>query len=161
MDEYSHIKDSNIENINKLKTQITNIEYKQQDLQKYIVTIDNSINQIEQFIHQEQNSPKPNFTKINGLRTAVSKNVELVVKIYDSYKEFENVKFRYYKEIDDNTYRTHKLIDLELKRINNASNTIGDEFYSIMQNLANLKPNSSDPLLNEAQLPLQEPQYDL
>ncbi len=165
--DYSHIqKDADV-NINTLRKQITGIEYKQQELQNYITTIDNAISQLEQMIHLEQQVPNPNYDKIRALRGAISKNIELLSQIYNTYKEFENVKFRYFKEIDDYSYRVFRLIELDLKKANLGSDKIGQDFLNIMRVLSKLDINSapyddnSRELFEEAQEGLDDEDYKL
>ena len=159
MAEYEEIKKDITDNNNTLKKQITHIELKQQELQNYINTVDNAITQLEQMIHTEQNAAKPNYDKIRSLRGAITKNVELITNLYNSYKEFENVKFRYYKEIDDNSYRMHRLIELELKKVDENANRLGQEFYNVMRNLSNIKQD--DTLVKKTEQVLSKEEYEL
>jgi len=159
MAEYGEIKKDITDNNNNLRKQVTHVELKQQELQTYINTIDNAITQLEQMIHTEQNSAKPNYDKIRSLRGAITKNVELITNLYNSYKEFENVKFRYYKEIDDNSYRMHRLIELELKKVDENANRLGQEFYNVMRNLSNIKQD--DTLLKQTEQVLSKEEYEL
>ena len=163
LETYDHVKESFTKTEQQLEKQIVHIEHKQSELQNYITTIENSVNHMEQMIAHEQQTPNPNQDRIRGLRAAITKNVELIAKLYDSYKEFESVKFRYHKELSDNNYRKHRLIELELKKVDDRSNSLGQEFYNIMRNLAGLQKNDSmDPdLLNEAKLPLEDEDYEL
>ena len=163
-EDYDSIRESFVKTEQQLEKQITHIEYKQNELQNYITTIDNAISHIEQTIAKEQQTPKPNQDRIRGLRSSVSKNVELVTKLYDSYKEFESVKFRYHKELSDNNYRSQRLIELELKKMDDRSNSLGQEFYNIMRNLAGLQKNDDDmdpELLEQAKVPLDDETYQL
>ena len=155
---YDNIKKDFVGNTEKLRKQITNIEIKQQDLQQYITTIDNAIIHLEQMIQQEQNQPKSNNDKIRGLRSAVSKNVELIANLYNAYKEFETVKFRYFKEVDDNSYRMHRLIELEMKKVDENANKLGQEFYNMMRNLSTI---SSDDSIEESEKKLEDQEYSL
>jgi len=163
LDEYDNVKDSFIKTEEQLEKQIVHIEYKQSELQNYITTIENSVSSMEQMITKEQQSSKPSYDRIRGLRTSIAKNVELIVKIYDSYKEFESVKFRYHKELSDNNYRRQRLIELELKKMDDRSNSLGQEFYNIMRNLTGLQKNDSiDPeLLKQASIPLDDEDYQM
>ena len=134
-EDYTKIwKDINV-NSDNLKRQISALELKQQELQNYIATIDSGIVQLERMVNQEQNNPQPNYQRIQSLRGAISKNVELITGLYTCYKEFENVKHKYFKEINDNTFRGHRLIELELKKVNQKVDTLDSEFFSVMRNL--------------------------
>jgi len=163
LEDYKNVKDSFIKTEEQLEKQIIHIEYKQNELQNYITTIENSISHMEQMISKEKQNSKPNHDRIRGLRTSISKNVELIIKLYESYKEFESVKFRYHKELSDNNYRKQRLIELELKKMDDRSNSLGQEFYNIMRNLAGLqKDNNIDPeLLKQASVPLNDEDYQL
>jgi prefoldin subunit 5 len=132
---YDYIWNDINSNTDSLQRQISSLELKQQELQNYIATIDTGIRQLENMINQEQKQQQPNFQRIQGLRIAVSKNVELITGLYTCYKEFENVKQRYYKEINDNTFRGHRLIELELSKLNQKVDQLDGEFFSVMKNL--------------------------
>jgi len=163
LEDYDNVKDSFVKTEENLEKQITNIEYKQTELQNYMTTIENSISHMEQMVDKEQQTANPSFDRIRGLRTAIVKNVELITKLYDTYKEFESVKFRYHKELSDNNYRKQRLIELELKKMDDRSNSLGQEFYNIMRNLAGLQKNDSidQELLEQASVPLNDETYQL
>lgn len=163
LNEYDNVNDSFVKTEKQLEKQIVHIEHKQSELQNYMSTIENNISHMEQLISNEQQAMSPNNDKIRGMRVAITKNVELVTKLYDSYKEFEAVKFRYYKEMSDNNYRRHRLIELELKKMNDRSNSLGQEFYDIMRNLASLQNDNSvdHDLLNQASIPLDDEEYQM
>ena len=143
-----------------LRKQITGIELKQQDLQRYITTIDNSISHLEQIIHYEENKSKPAYDKIKGLRAGISKNIELLSVLYNTYKEFEGIKFRYFKEIDDSNYKKHRLIELELKKVNQNASKLGEEFYNIMRNLSTVS-SSDNNIIYESDKILENDEYTL
>lgn len=158
---YGNIKKDFSDSNNTLKKQITGIDLKQQEIQKYIATIDNAVTQLEQLIYHEQNQPSPNYNKIKSLRGAITNNIELVSNLYNSYKEFEMVKFRYYKEVDDNNYKMHRLIELELKKVDQNVNKLGEEFYNMMRNLSQIS-NSDNEITDQANQILQnDEEYDI
>jgi len=161
MEEYDHIRKDMNESKNNLQKQITGIELKQQEIQSYISTIDNSINQIEHLIHREQNSAQPNNERLKAYRHAVTRNVELITQLYNSYKEFENVKFRYHKEISDNSYRLHRLVELELKKIEDQSGKISQDFFNVMRSLSTMNDNKNNNFFQEVQKGLSENEYEL
>ena len=121
----------------RLDQQITLITGKQQELQNYLIMIDNHIMHFDQMIQQEMQSSQPDFKKINSYRSASFKNIELISVLHATYKEYENTKFRYFKEISDSNYKKQKLISVDIKRIGTTEDMSG-EFYNIMRNLSKL-----------------------
>ena len=121
----------------RLDVQISNITLRQQEIQNYIVFIDNHICHFDQMIQQEMASGHPDFKKINSYRSASFKNIELITVLHNTYKEYEGVKFRYFKEISDSNYKRQKLVAVDIKRVG-TSDEMGSEFYNIMRNLSKL-----------------------
>jgi len=121
----------------RLDTQISTITLRQQEIQNYIVFIDNHICHFDQMIQQQIASGSPDFKKINSYRSASFKNIELVSVLHTTYKSYEEVKFRYFKEISDSNYKQQKLIAVDIKRVG-SSDEMGSEFYHIMRNLSKL-----------------------
>jgi hypothetical protein len=108
-------------------------------------TIDNHINNFDLRIAQESQKPNPNYDSINRLRAASFKNVELMTVIHNSYKEYESVKFRYFKEISDNNYKKHRLVKVDIKKVGDVKDS-GMEFFEIMRNLSKLNLDSSNQI---------------
>ncbi len=135
--ELSQVSNSFIDVCDKLKKQITLIELRQQELQQYMSTIDSHINYFDNQISHEQQQTKPDYQSISRMRAASFKNIELITVLHNTYKEYENVKFRYYKEIGDNNYKKNKLIHVDIKRLGNPEE-MGNEFYEIMRLLSRL-----------------------
>jgi len=163
LEDYDNVRKSFVKTEEQLGKQVTSIENKQIELQNYMTTIDNAISHMEQMVAKEQQTANPNHDRIRGLRASITKNVELITKLYDSYKEFESVKFRYHKELSDNNYRKQRLIELELKKMDDRSNSLGQEFYNIMRNLTGLQKSDGldSELLEQANIPLDDQTYQL
>lgn len=130
-----------------LEKQISNIELRQQELQNYMITLDNHINHFDQMVNIESQQPNPNYKKISGLRKVSFDNIELLTNLHNSYKEYENVKFKYYKEIGSYNTIKQKMVHIDIKRVGTAEE-MGNEFYEIMRNLSRLNLNND----NKAQL---------
>lgn len=152
-----------------LEKQISLITQRQQELQNYMVMIDNHINHFDQMIHKESQKTNPDYKKIANYRSASFKNIELMTVLHNSYKEYEAVKFRYFKEISDNNYKKQKLINVDIKRIG-TNEQVGAEFYDIMRNLSKLNMTGdiakkqlgeNNALLNVVQTGLSEEEYQM
>ena len=128
-----------------LEKQISNIELRQQELQNYMITLDNSINHFDQMISIESQQPSPNYQKITGLRKVNAANIELVANLHNSYKEYENVKFKYYKEIGSYNTIKQKMVHIDIKRVGTAEE-MGNEFYEIMRNLSKLNLSNDNKI---------------
>lgn len=124
-----------------LEKQISNIELRQQELQNYMITLDNHINHFDQMVNIESQQPNPNYKKISGLRKVSFDNIELLTNLHNSYKEYENVKFKYYKEIGVYNTTKQKMIHIDIKRVGTVEE-MGNEFYEIMRNLSRLNLNN-------------------
>lgn len=151
---YSHIEEDFNSRNNKLDKQITSIELRQQEIQTYLSHIDASVNFIDNEISTETNKKQPNYDRIKALRAALSKNIEILNDLHNTYKEYEGVKFRYYKEIDDNSIQKHKLIELELRKLDDKLNDYSDGgFIQMMQTLVNqIGPGKKDEMNNNSNL---------
>lgn len=146
-----------------LEKQITNIELRQQELQQYITKIDSGINQLQMLLDKEKDQHK-----IKSFRNALTHNIELISKLYDTYKEYETVKFRYFKEIDDNNDKKHNLLAVKIRQLDIKADFVNDDgFIQMMQMLSNLKNEESsntdeDSVIDESEDQLtKNPEYEL
>ena len=134
------------EQIKQLGKQISIIELRQQELQNYIISLDQSIKQIDRLVNTENQKSSPDYNKIKNLRFINSKNIEMITDIYNTYERFETVKFKYYKEIDNHSHSGNRLIYIELYKLENQTNDISDSFMEMIKYLSNLKEaNLSNP----------------
>jgi len=134
------------EQIKQLGKQISIIELRQQELQNYIISLDQSIKQIDRLVNTENQKSSPDYNKIKNLRFINSKNIEMITDIYNTYERFETVKFKYYKEIDNHSHSGNRLIYIEGYKLENQTNDISDSFMEMIKYLSNLKEaNLSNP----------------
>ena len=137
-----------------LERQIANIVLRQQELQNYISRIEQGIKGLEGIIRVEKQQKKQNYDKIKNCYIAISKHIELVTKLYDSYRAFEDTKFKYHKQIAESNFKYIHLIEVEIRRIEEKmDNTLGDSgFVEVMQALAEGFRNNSDadPMIQQS-----------
>ena len=87
-----------------------------------------------------------------------------MAKLFGIYKEFEDVKFKYYSNISDMIYKSHKLIEVDIKRANNKTDTaeIGDVFKRLSDVLmSNSGANNSMKQELEMNSDIVDPEYQL
>lgn len=95
-----------------LEQQIDVLNQKILQLQGHILTIETANSTMEQMARIEKDA-----TKKSKIFAAMRYNLELLVKMYSTIKEYEDVKFRYHKEIDDMLHNKYKLIAIDIRRI--------------------------------------------
>lgn len=148
-----------------LRNQISNIEIKQQDLQHYLNNIDNNVQHLDNLITQEQSLKNADHNKIKNYRYAMTKSIELINQLHNTYKEYENVKFRYFKQIDESSNYKHRLIELEMKKLDDKLSNNIEGFTKMMQLIANSinSPNSGNNELVEKSKKeiISNPDYEL
>lgn len=171
---YDEIRQDFDDRNSKLEKRITNIEYQQQALQNFIANIEQTINFLENEVNKENNKQQPNVDRIQKLRNALTKNIEILNSLHNTYKEYESVKFRYYKELDDNSIQKHKLVEIELRKLDEKTDNFkADDFIQMMQMLARgqkidgigntsqLSEDETENLISEAGKDLNSTEYEL
>ena len=129
-------KDVNIEqefkvHIEKLEKQIGHIETKELEINSMISTIKASTDNVELLIAQENdNKQKGKFY------TIISRNVELMNNLYNTYQSFESVKHKYYQDMGKmNVYKV-RMLEIELKQIDLRFNNIkSDDLFVVNDSL--------------------------
>ena len=91
---YDDIRKDEFDRKKEIEKQITTIELRQQELQGYIAILDGSVQQLDSLVYHEQKNQQPDWTKISNWRGAMSKNIELLTKVYSTYREYEDIKFK-------------------------------------------------------------------
>lgn len=139
-----------------LEGHITNLNLRMQEIHTYILSINQNITQLENIVVFEQSQKQPNYDKIRKLRDAITKNVELISTLYDTYRGFEETKFKYNKEINDNSYKYHHLVAVDLQRLNKKMDDAGHLFFQIMESINKGFSYNKDPLDDGPKSPLLE-----
>jgi len=119
-----------------LETQITQLGTRILNLQKYIITLEHANNVIEQLANNEKDG-----AKIKSYYAAVKQNIELLAKIFEVIKEYEGVKFKYYKEIDDIIISKYKMISIDIKKLEEKLNG-SDDVFGFFERLTDALKNS-------------------
>lgn len=153
----------NTDSISKIEHQISNIELRQQELQGYITTIQTAVNAIEQQISVEERKSSPNYQQIHSWRGAIFKNIELISKLYDTYKEFENVKIRCQKEINDSSYKTFHLVEVSIKQLDHKFDNLKDtNIITVLMELQRLIKTDDNQVVENVEKELNsDPNYEL
>ncbi|MDX1700766.1 MAG: hypothetical protein R3250_09120 [Melioribacteraceae bacterium] len=108
--------------------QIGVIEVRQQEIQNYIATIDQNVTYLNGLLQQGME----NKDKIRAVRGAIGKNIDTLTKLYSIYREYEDTKQRYHKLLSDNMYKMHHLISVDIRRIDEKLEKIGDgDFFGV------------------------------
>lgn len=153
-----------------IEKQITNIELRQQELQNYISLIDQGIQQLDAMIINEQRQSQPDYNKINAWRGALAKNIELSSKVYSTYREYEDIKFKCRKEINESAYKTNHLLHVAIRQVDERVDKMTDnDFVNMLTTLTDMMRNSKgtanekfEPLLNESKRELlTDKEYDI
>jgi len=95
-----------------LEKQIDSLNQKILAVQSHVVTLEQANRVLEQMTQSERDGVQR--AKYYG---AIKNNIELLAKLYSVIKEFEDVKFRYHKEIDEVLNNKFRLIAVEIRRI--------------------------------------------
>lgn len=129
--------------VDELLLSIDRIGIRQSELQGYIVTIDHSINSLD---IQAKTSQVPD-QKIKCYNL-IQKNTELLVKLFDSISGFEGIRQRYQQDINKLTTDKIRLLNIELKRIEDKTNStvldasvLVNELRDLIRNVANTEVN--------------------
>ena len=116
-----------------LTKQVTNVELRQQELQNMISNIESNISLSHGMIAAEKKKAKPDWNAIKGMQGNLMKNLELLAKYYEVYKQFEETKFKYHNVMNDNIHKGMKLIHVDIKRIEKDLDKVdGQDFAQVM-----------------------------
>lgn len=135
---------------NLLEIQIEELNSKILSLQKHIIALERANSVLEQLAVSEKDSSQK--SRYYG---AIRNNTELLARLYAVIKEFEDVKFKYYKEIDDVLYNKFKLVAIEIRKLEDK---IGDEynFMNFFEKLGDVLSKNKTGIESETQ-----PEYRL
>lgn len=164
----SDIESSYNDRNSKLEIQIQNVELRQQELYGQITTIDQQIILYENQITYELQKQPVNYKAVNSLTQNAVRLRELLSTMYRVYKEFEDVKYRYHKSIDDIINNKYKLLAVEIRKIEEKIDDHSDtNLMEIMSYLTKSfsqvsEKNVESKVVNQAQQSLKsDPEYDM
>ena len=118
-----------------LAKQITHNELRQQEIQSLISDVNNSNIHIKNVIQQETDSKKR--ASYYGI---LNRNIELLAKLYSTYREFEGIKHQYFKEIGTMIHQSKRLIYVDLPK-KNVDGGYGEEFRNMLKALSGITKN--------------------
>jgi chromosome segregation ATPase len=118
-----------------IEKQIGVIEVRQQEIMNRIADIDQNILYLQGLIQQGNE----NKDKIRAIRGAIGKNIDTLAKLYSIYREYEDTKQRYHKILSDNMYKMHHLISVDIRRIDEKLEKMGDQdFFGVFSEFVNI-----------------------
>lgn len=134
-DTYDYIETDYTGERKKIEKQIGVIEVRQQEIQNYIAQIDQNITFMQGLLQQgEQNKDK-----VRAIRGALGKNIETLTKLYSIYREYEDTKQKYHRLLSDNIYKMHHLISVDIRRIDEKLEKMGDgDFFGVFKEFVNI-----------------------
>lgn len=115
-----------------LEKEIMNIELRQQEIQNVISTLDQSISDIEHLIMLEKKKKTPDGNKIKNLRGALLTNTQILNEFYNTYRGYEEVKFRYRKLITDKGLDYEKLKS-DLEKLDRRSKFDNEQLLTVLE----------------------------
>jgi len=122
---------------NSLEQQIDLLNQRILSLQNHILTLEQTNRTLEQLARSEKDAQQK--ARLFG---AIRVNIELLAKLYSVVKEFEDVRFRYYKEVDDVLYTKFRLIAVEIRRIEEkVGETSSGDILRFFENLSTILSN--------------------
>jgi hypothetical protein len=120
-----------------LDVQINHLENFVTDLISHKLSLENANRSMEQMAVAEKDP-----TKKAKLYFAIRENIELLTKIFHVISEFENIKHRYHKEIDEVVANKIKIIAIDIRRIEDKLNDGSGDVMSFFEKLGNVMANS-------------------
>lgn len=140
-----------------LEQQINHLENFVIDLQSHKLSLENANRQLEQLAINE-NDPAKRAKYFVAIRT----NIELLTKIFDSISELESIKQRYYKEINSITIGKFKLVDVDIRKIDEGLKNGGENLSEFFEKLTNTMSGLGKVQTNAIKTNLEkDPEYKL
>ena len=146
----------------RISKQLNRLELKGLEIQTHINRIEAGIQHLESMIQQELNSSRgPDYNKISSYRGAIAKNIEVITKLYSCYREFEDVRYRCEKELNDQSYKHHRLVEVEIKQVDQKiSNLETNDLLAVFSAISKLVNVPDNKLKTEIMEELeQDPEY--
>jgi len=129
-----------------LKKQISVVELRQNEIQNYIMDLDANVVYLRAMIQTEKDAQKS-----KAYRGAIASNIDLLVKLYSVNKEYEDVKVKYYKESSTTLNLKHRLIEIDIRKINEKMDITDKDFMDVMKTVMDLfSANNKRVLIDES-----------
>jgi hypothetical protein len=140
-----------------LDTQIDHLDRFIQDLVVHKLMLENANRQIEILANNERDATKKRY-----LYKAISENVELLTKVFNSISELENIKYKYHKEIDDILHNKIKLTVIDIQKLINKIDSAEDNLLGFFEKLGNVLSNPQKMKQSNNQINISSnPEYEL
>jgi len=165
-DSTGYIKDYSNNQQKVLEDQIANIVLRQQEIQNFMTTLEAGIKQVELGVQLELQQVKIDYTKVSNMNGKIAKSMELLTKMYDTYRAFEDTKWKYHKLVNDVNFNYIKLLEIEVRRLDEKIDKISDSGFmemmsTLVESLRGGGP-AKDPELQEGEQELlNDPEYKM
>ena len=89
-----------------------------------------------------------------------------MAKLYDTYRSFEDSKFKYFKQISEMNFKYTRLLEVEIRQLDEKVDNVNEPGFIEMMNILieSLSANKSNPnpVVQEAQKELlNNPEYNM
>ncbi|HQM07631.1 MAG TPA: hypothetical protein PLR97_07535 [Bacilli bacterium] len=132
IDSKTEIKTEFSERKKQLEQQIDHLDNFITDLKSHKISLENANRQLEQLAAQETDAVKK-----AKYFAAIRTNIELLTKIFNSMSELESIKHRYHKEINDITIGKFRLLDVDIRKIDEGLKNGGENLSEFFEKLGN------------------------
>jgi translation initiation factor 2B subunit (eIF-2B alpha/beta/delta family) len=132
IDSKTEIKTEFSERKKQLEQQIDHLDNFITDLKSHKISLENANRQLEQLAVQETDAVKK-----AKYFAAIRTNIEILTKIFNSMSELESIKHRYHKEINDITIGKFRLLDVDIRKIDEGLKNGGENLSEFFEKLGN------------------------
>lgn len=121
-----------------LERQIDHLDKFVTDLKSHKISLENANRQLEQLASQESDA-----SRRAKYYVAIRSNIELLTKIFNSISELESIKHRYHKEIDDIMLGKIRLIDIDIRKLDEGLKSGGENLAEFFEKLSSALTSSN------------------
>ncbi len=140
-----------------LEQQIDHLDNLIIDLKSHKISLENANRQLEQLASQETDAVKK-----AKYFAAIRTNIELLTKIFNSMSEIESIKHRYHKEINDITIGKFRLLDVDIRKIDEGLKNGGENLSEFFEKLGNAMSSTGKAHVGTIKTNLdKDPEYKL
>lgn len=140
-----------------LQNQIDHLNSLITDLKSHKISLETANRTIEQLASQESDP-----VKRAKYYSAIRANIELLTKVFGAISELENIKHRYHKEIDDVMISKFKIIDIDMRKIEEGLKNSGENLAEFFEKLGSTMSNLNTKQATSIKTSLdKDPEYKL